>query len=134
MNLILYIEKLHAMQHLKKFLTRIQIFDLRIVEDDIQMERGTNTKQHVKAYDLTHETQYLDSFSYRSELRGVKDLAFMDLITLDNARIKLQLAESGKVRCRFKTFWGNYNQHYSEMKVVYNRSFILLSVWNICLL
>ncbi|WP_121812093.1 hypothetical protein [Mucilaginibacter kameinonensis] len=112
------------MQHLKEFLTRIQTFDLRIVEDDMQMESGTNDKEHVGAYDLTYQTQYYDSFSYRSELRVLKDMAFIDLITLDKERIKLQLAELSKVRSRFKEFWENYNQHYSEMKLVYDRSFI----------
>ncbi|MDF2434133.1 MAG: hypothetical protein JWP44_3764, partial [Mucilaginibacter sp.] len=112
------------MLHLKDFLTRIQTFDLRIIEDYLQRESGTNEKRHVKAYDLTYQTQYYDSFSYRSELRVLKDMAFIDLITLDKERIKLQLAELSKVRSRFKEFWGNYNQHYSEMKLVYDRSFI----------
>jgi hypothetical protein len=112
------------MHHLKEFLTRIQTFDLRIIEDDIATETGTNEKKHVKAYDLTYQTQYYDSFSYRSELRVLKDMAFIDLIALDNERIKLQLAELSKVRNRFKEFWSSYNQHYSEMKLVYDRSFI----------
>ena len=112
------------MQHLKDFLTRIQSLDLRIIEDDIVMGTGTNEKKHVKAYDLTYQTQYYDSFSYRSELRVLKDMAFIDLITLDREHIKLQLVELSKVRSRFKEFWGYYNQHYSEMKLVYDRSFI----------
>lgn len=33
------------MQHHKEFLTRIQTFDLRITEDDIQTEWGTNDAQ-----------------------------------------------------------------------------------------
>jgi hypothetical protein len=112
------------MQHLKEFLTRIQTFDLRIIEDDIATETGTNEKKHVEVYDLTYQTQYYDSFSYKSELRVLKDMAFIDLIALDKERIKLQLAELYKVRSRFKDFWVNYNQHYSEMKLVYDRSFI----------
>jgi len=40
------------MQHFKEFLTRIQTFDLRIIEDDIHMEWGTNEKKHVQVYDL----------------------------------------------------------------------------------
>ncbi|MGV8880127.1 MAG: hypothetical protein ACOH2A_13980 [Sphingobacteriaceae bacterium] len=51
-------------------------------------------------------------------------MAFVDLITLDKARIKLQLAKLNKVRSRFKVFWGNYNQRYSEMAMVYNRLFV----------
>lgn len=42
------------MQHLKEFLIRLQTFDLRIVEDNIQTESGVNEKNHVKAYDLTY--------------------------------------------------------------------------------
>lgn len=113
------------MQHLKEFLIRIQTFNLRVIDDDIQLESGTNEKKHVKAYDLTYETQYYDSFSYRSELRILKDMAFIDLMTLDKDHILLQLAELSKVRKRFKEFWGNYHQHYSEMNLVYHRSFII---------
>jgi hypothetical protein len=112
------------MQHLKEFLTRIQTFDLRVIEDDIHMEWGTNEKKHVKVYDLTYQTPYYDSFSYRSELRVLKDMAFIDLMTLDKEPIQIQLAELTKVRNRFKEFWGYYHDHYSEMTQVYNRSFI----------
>ncbi|MGY4539869.1 hypothetical protein [Mucilaginibacter gilvus] len=113
------------MQHLKEFLTRIQIFDLRIIEDEIYMDWGTDEKKHVKTYDLTHQTPYYDSFSYRSELRVLKDMAFIDLLTLDKERIQLQLTELDKVRNRFKEFWNYYHDHYSEMVRVYNRSFII---------
>lgn len=113
------------MQHLKEFLTNIQTFDLRIIEDDILMEWGANEKKHVKVYDLTYQTPYYDSFSYRSELRVLKDMAFIDLMTLDKERISFQLAEMAKVRNRFKEFWGYYHDNYSEMTQVYNRSFIL---------
>lgn len=112
------------MQHLKEFLTRIQTFDLRVTEDDIFVEWGSNDKKHVKTYDLTHQTQYYDSFSYRSELRVLKDMAFIDLMTLDKDRIQLQLAELDKVRNRFKEFWSYYHDNYSEMTRVYHRSFI----------
>jgi hypothetical protein len=112
------------MQHLKEFLTRIQTFDLRVIEDDIHMEWGTNEKKHVKVYDLTYQTPYYDSFSYRSELRVLKDMAFIDLMTLDKELIQVQLAELTKVRNRFKVFWGYYHDNYSEMTQVYNRSFI----------
>ena len=112
------------MQHLKEFLIRIQTFDLRIVQGDIQLEWNTNDKKHVSAYDLTYQTQYYDSFAYRSELRVLKDMAFIDLLTLDRKRIQLQLAELSKVRKRFKEFWEHYNNYYSEMKLTYHRSFI----------
>lgn len=35
------------MQHLKKFLTRIKTFELRITEDGIAMETGTNEKTSI---------------------------------------------------------------------------------------
>ena len=112
------------MQHLKEFLIRIQTFDLRIIEDNIQLDWNANEKKHVKAYDLTYQTQYYDSFSYRSELRVLKDMAFIDLLTLDQEQIVLQLSELQKVRDRFKEFWGDYNQYYSELNLIYHRSFI----------
>jgi hypothetical protein len=112
------------MQHLKEFLTRLQTFDLRVIEDDIHMEWGTNEKKHVNIYDLSHQTQYYDSFSYRSELRVLKDMAFIDLMTLDIERIKLQLEELAKVRELFKEFWRNYHEHHSEMTRIYERHFI----------
>ena len=40
------------MQDFKEFMIRIQTFDLRVIEDDIHMECGTNKNKHVKVYDL----------------------------------------------------------------------------------
>ena len=80
------------MQHLKEFLTHIQTFDLRIVEDDIQIESGTNEKKSVKAYDITpRKRNTMIPFSYKSELRVLKDMALIDLLTLGEAQIVLQL-------------------------------------------
>jgi len=50
------------MQHLKEFLTRIQTFDLRVIEDDLHMEWGTNEKKQVKVYDLTYQTHTMTAF------------------------------------------------------------------------
>lgn len=111
------------MQHLKEFLIRIQTFDLRIVEDDIQLEWNINDKTHVRAYDLTCQTHHYDFLACSSELSLLRAMAFIDLIILHKRRIQLQLVEMSKVRKRFIEFWEHYN-NYSEMKLMYHRSFI----------
>ena len=112
------------MQHLKEFLTRIQTFTLRIIEDDIQTEWGTSEKKHIKTYDILYDTKYNDSTTYRSELRVLREMAFIDIMTQDKERIKFYLVELRKVRKRFQDFWEKYHDNYSEMKLMYERSFI----------
>jgi hypothetical protein len=112
------------MQHLKEFLTRIQTFDLRIIEDDIQTEWGTNEKKHIKTYDILYSTKHNDSTTHRSELRVLREMAFIDILTQDKERIKFYLVEIRKVRKRFQDFWEKYHDNYSEQKLVYERSFV----------
>jgi hypothetical protein len=71
------------MQHLKEFLTRIQTFNLRITKQQVGIEKGKNDTKEMDACDITRETQYYDSFSYKSELRVLKDMAFLDILALD---------------------------------------------------
>jgi hypothetical protein len=68
------------MQHLKEFLTRIQTFDLRIIEDHIQTEWGANEKKHIKTYDILYSTKHNDSTAHRSELRVLREIGYTNLI------------------------------------------------------
>jgi hypothetical protein len=112
------------MQHLKEFLTNIQTFDLRIIDDE-KTEWGTSEKKHIKTYDILYNTQYNDSTTYRSKLRVLlREMAFIDILTQDKERIKFHLVELRKVRKRFQDFWEKYHENYSEMKLVYERSFV----------
>jgi hypothetical protein len=114
------------MQHLKEFLIRLQTFNLRIIPQDITIyedfEHGK--AQRIDAYDITHETQYYSSFSYKSELSVLKDMAFIDLLTLDVAQMGLQLEQLRKVAERFKQLWKNWHDHHKEWTQDYKSHYI----------
>jgi len=112
------------MQQLQEFLTRLQTFNLRITRQQVGIEKGTNKTEEMEAYDITRETNYYDSFSYKSELRVLKDMAYLDILTLDKERIALQLIQLYKVKDRFKELWVNYHQEHSEYHQVYKSHYI----------
>jgi len=112
------------MQQLKEFLTRIQTFNLRITRQKVGVKHSTSETEEMDAYDITRETNYYDSFSYKSELRVLKDIAFLDILTLDKDRIEFQLSQLNKVKERFKELWANYHDHHSEWHQVYKMSYI----------
>ena len=115
---------LPIMQHLKEFLTRIQTFNLRITKQKVGIEKSTNNTKEMDAYDITRETQYYDSFSYKSELRVLKDMAYLDILVLDKEHISIQLAQLYKVKDRFKELWANYHMEYSEYHQVYKSHYV----------
>jgi len=78
----------------------------------------------MEAYDITRETHYYDSFSYKSELRVLKDMAYLDILILDKERIALQLIQLYKVKDRFKELWVNYHMEHSEYNQVYKSHYI----------
>ncbi|MGF7080802.1 hypothetical protein [Mucilaginibacter sp. UYCu711] len=114
------------MQHLKEFLVRLQTFNLRIIPQDISIYKDlehSKTRQ-IDTYDITCETQYYDSFSYKSELRVLKDMAFIDLLSLDTERMELQLEQLRKVAERFKQLWKNWHDHHKEWTQDYKSYYI----------
>jgi hypothetical protein len=111
------------MQHLTEFLTRLQTFNLRLIKRKAGIKTGANETQGMDTYDITRETQYYDSFSYKSELRILKDMALIDLLALDKEHIGLQLAQLNKVKNRFIELWQNYHQHYHDYHEDYEASY-----------
>jgi hypothetical protein len=111
------------MQHLKEFLTRLQTFTLQLTNQKISVKAASNENLEMPGYDITRETQYYDSFSYKSELRVLKDMAFIDVLTLDKERIALQLIQLNKLNDRFKELWQNYHQHYHDYHQDYKSSY-----------
>lgn len=114
------------MKHLATFLTRLQTFELRIIQKTIYKGTGIGPgeKTEIPAYDLQHETQYYDSFTFKSELRVGKDMALIDLLTLDETKTRAVLAHIMKLQDRFKLFWQNYHRHYSGYEQVYKSSYL----------
>lgn len=111
------------MQNLANFLTRLQTFELRIITKG-ELHTRVKEDENKPAYSLSHETQYYDSFSYRSEIRVLKDMAQVDLLSLDDIRIKRELAELKKTKERFKVFWTNFHSQYKELRTEYPRNYI----------
>ena len=96
---------------------------LQLTNQKVSVKAASNEIREMPGYDLTRETQYYDSFSYKSELRVLKDMAFIDVLALDKERIGLQLVELNKVKNRFKELWQNYHQHYHDYHQDYKSSY-----------
>jgi len=95
------------MQNLTEFLTRLQTFNPRLVKQEAPIKADSKEMKSIDAYDITRETHYYDSFSYKSELRVLKDMALIDLLALDKERIGLQLAQLNNIICKaiMLTWW-----------------------------
>jgi hypothetical protein len=112
-----------VMQRFQEFLTRIQTFNLQIISQKENINAGENQKPEIKFYDITHETPFYKSFSYKSELRVLKDMAFIDILTLDKSRIELMLLELKRVTQRFEQLWENYHLNYHDYHKDYKSSY-----------
>jgi len=111
------------MQSLTFFLTKIQIFDIRIITKG-ELQNKIRDEETKPAYSLIHETQYYNSFSYKSEIRVLKDMALLDLLSLGDNSLKREFEQLKKLKARFKLFWVNFHQYYSELQKVYPHNFI----------
>ena len=111
------------MNGLIHFLTKIQTFNLHIIT---KAELYSTIKEdgNKPAYSLAHETHYYDSFSYKSEIRVLKDMALIDLLSLNDISLKREFEQLKKLKDRFKLIWANFHEHYSEFKDEYPRNFI----------
>lgn len=111
------------MQNLSAFLTKIQTFELHLIVKG-ELQNSIKAEENKPAYSLIHETQYYNSFSYKSEIRVLKDMALVDLLSLSDTSLKRELELLKKLKERFKLFWINFHQHYSELQSEYPHSFI----------
>lgn len=111
------------MQKLTSFLTKIQTFELCITTKE-ELKSPIKEEGHKQAYSLAHETHYYDSFTYKSEIRVLKDMALIDLLSLNDTSLKRELEQLKKLKERFKLIWTNFHQHYGELKAEYPSNFI----------
>lgn len=111
------------MQNLARFLTKIQTFELHIITKE-ELKSPIKEEGQKQAYSLVHETSYYNSFSYKSEIRVLKDTALIDLLSLNDISLKRELEQLKKLKDRFKLFWMNFHQYYSELKTEYPRNYI----------
>ncbi|RZK37782.1 MAG: hypothetical protein EOO90_24325 [Pedobacter sp.] len=111
------------MQSLTQFLTRIQTFQLRLITKG-KLKRAIHEAEIKPAYSLAHETHYYDSFTYKSEIRVLKDMALIDLLSLNDISLKREFEQLKKLKERFKLIWTDFHQHYGELKAEYPGNFI----------
>ncbi|MCX2430384.1 hypothetical protein [Pedobacter sp. GR22-10] len=71
-----------------------------------------------------HETHYYDSFTYKSEIRVLKEMALIDLLSLNDTSLKREFEQIKKLKEMFKLIWTNFHEHYNEFKDEYPRNFI----------
>nr|WP_294896203.1 hypothetical protein [uncultured Pedobacter sp.] len=107
------------MQQLTSFLTKIQTFELKVVERATEDQKDSS-----KYYSLQHETKYYDSFSYDSELRVLKDMAKIEMLSLDKTKIASLNIELKKLVERFNEFWRNFHTYHSEWNMNYEPNYL----------
>jgi len=103
------------MQFLQTFLARLQTFNLHIVTKR-RLKRPIKEDGEKQAYNIAHETHYYDSFTYKSEIRVLKDMALIKLLSLIDTSLKRELEQLKKLKERFKLIWRNFHQHYGELR------------------
>jgi|GEM_PF-700780 len=111
------------MNGLIQFLIRIQTFNLHIVKKS-ELNSPLKEEREKQSYSLAHETHYYDSFTFKSEVRVLKDMALIDLLSLNNVSLKREFEQLKKLKERFKLIWTNFHQHYGELKAEYPGNFI----------
>lgn len=111
------------MTGLIQFLTKIQTFNLLIV-NRVELKSPIKEDGDKAAYSLAHETHYYDSFTFKSEIRVLKDMALIDLLSLNNISLKREFEQLKKLKERFKLIWTNFHEHYNEFRDEYPRNFI----------
>jgi hypothetical protein len=83
------------MNGLIKFLTKIQTFNLLIVTTT-ELKIPIKEDGNKPAYSLAHETHYYDSFTFKSEIRVLKDMALIDLLSLNDTSLKREFEQLKK--------------------------------------
>lgn len=111
------------MNGLIQFLSKIQTFNLLIVKKS-ELKSPIKEDENKQAYSLAHETHYYDSFTYKSEIRVLKDMALIDLLSLNDTSLKREFEQLKKLKERFKLIWTNFHQHYGELRAEYPSNFI----------
>jgi len=111
------------MNGLIQFLTKIQTFNLLIVTT-AELKIPIKEDGNKPAYSLAHETQYYDSFTFNSEIRVLKDMALIELLSLNDISLKRELNQLKKLKERFKLIWTNFHQHYGELRAEYPSNLI----------
>ncbi|WP_162055464.1 hypothetical protein [Pontibacter pamirensis] len=110
------------MKHLKKFLTRLQTFELHLVER--KMPVGPFGQQVKTGYDLRHETHYDEAAVFESELKLLSEMAALDLLSLHHRQLQVVLEQITGIEERFRAFWVNFHNHTLDYGQVYPAGYL----------
>ncbi|MDX5423451.1 MAG: hypothetical protein LPK14_14445 [Hymenobacteraceae bacterium] len=110
------------MKHLKKFLTCLQTFELRLIQRKVAV--GPFSLKEVTSYDIRHETHYDDAASFESELRLLFQMATLDLLPLHHLQLQLVLEQAIGIEARFRIFWINFHNHAFDYGQAYPAGFL----------
>lgn len=97
------------MKHMKRFLTRLQTFELNLVQR--RVATGSFGHHEVSSYDLRHETHYDEAATFQSELRLLSQMAALDMLPLHRPQLQVILEQITGIEDRFKAFWLNFHNH-----------------------
>lgn len=121
-----HIQILGAMQHYKEYFTFLQQFDLRLVQTKDRRVVSKDAPAYGMGYDIRHQNPYF-SFQFSNQLRILKDLAFIDIISADNARRIIFTDQIKKIFAQFKRFWDNYFIHDPTADETLQSSYLLIN-------
>ncbi len=92
------------MEHYKKFLIRLQSFNIQI----IKVSKGNQpVSSQQDAYELKHENPSI-YLPFKSELKTLTELAITDILNLSPEQITLQLKRLDASKVMFRKFWKQY--------------------------
>ncbi|WP_137761023.1 hypothetical protein [Pontibacter sp. SGAir0037] len=110
------------MKHLKKFLTRLQTFELRLVQRHVPV--GPLGHREVTVYDLRHATHYDEAAAFESQLRLLSQMAALDLLPLHHPQLQLVLHQLTGIEKRFRAFWVNFHNNALDLGAPYPTAYL----------
>ncbi|MBB6611757.1 hypothetical protein H7F15_11965 [Pontibacter sp. Tf4] len=110
------------MKHLKKFITHLQTFNLKVVPKKIYCPKSAG-REEVKVYEITHETSYGD-VSFENELKLLTETALVDILVLDDRRLPAILEQLDLLEKRFQAFWVNFHSCRFDLDFNYPPDFL----------
>ncbi|MDY0906285.1 hypothetical protein [Pedobacter sp. CFBP9032] len=91
-----------------QFLNPYQTFNLLLVTK-AELKRPIKEDGNKPACSPAHETHYYDSFTYKSEIRVLKDMSLIDLLSLNDTSLKKEFEQLKKLKERFKLIRTNFH-------------------------
>lgn len=95
------------MEHYKQLLLRLQTIHIRVITRKQKADTAPYELGEVRSYDLRHENPVID-WSFKSEIKGLMEMATTDLLNLSPEQARLQLNRLEVTKEVFDKFERNY--------------------------